>query len=175
MVSHRQGRRQERQEGLGAKLAGLSLALLLLVIAAGLAACGLGSGGAGNPTPTRPASNQLQKCGTVLIKPRGEPADPTGAKQAADCFWQAFQQCHLASLVFTASGVDTLATHTFTIQNNGARCSVVDVMQHQIVPQPPTAARTYTCGGVSQEANGLRFTACGPEGDIVVPTTALTK
>jgi hypothetical protein len=171
---------ERKQPGLCGPFARPALALLLLTIAAGLVACGSGPAGTTNPasptpTPTPTAAAHLQKCGVVQTRPRGEPADPASARQAADCFWRAFRQCHLASLVYSASGVDTFAVHTFTIQNRGAQCAVVDVMTRQVVPQPPTVARSYTCGGVSQQAYGLRFTACGPEGDIVVPTAAVTK
>ncbi len=173
MLSHIQGPKGRPREALFRLLAVLGPGLLLLIIAAGLAACGSSSGGSANSTPT--VSTSVQKCGTVQTRPRGEPADPTTARQAADCFWRAFQQCHLASLTYAESGVDTIAIHTFTIQNNGAQCTVVDVMKHQVVPQPPPAAKTYTCSRVTQQANGLLFASCGAAGNITVPTTASPK
>ncbi len=149
----------------------LSLGLLLFVLGVGLGACGSNSTGSGGPAPTTPA--QAQKCGTVQTKPSGDPLNLTSAQQTTSCFWQAFRQCHPATLVYTANGVDTVTTHTFNIQNNGGQCSVVDVVKHQVVPAPPTAAKTYTCSGLTQQSDGLHFASCGTFGNIIVPSQAV--
>lgn len=156
-----------RQGRLKRVLAALSVGLLLAVIAVGIAACASSSTGSQNPTPTTPT--QAQKCGSVRTNPRGTPVNGAAAKQAEDCFWQAFQQCHPASLSFTSTGVDTVEVHTFTIQSNGQQCSVNDAGQHAIVPAPLSAAKTYACTGVAMQADGLHFTGCGNEGNIIVP------
>ena len=150
----------------------LSMGLLLVVICVGLVACGSNTttGGASNPTPT--VSTQVQHCGSVQSNPVGHPINGATAKQAADCFWQAEQKCQPATLTYIAGGVDTITSHIFTIQSNGGKCSVSDAMTHAIVPSKPSVAKTYTCSSVNQQADGLHFTACGEEGDIVVPTVA---
>jgi len=145
----------------------LGLGLLVVVISAGLAACGSNVGGSVNPTPT--TSTQVQKCGKVQTNPKGTPLDVTTAKQAEDCFWQAFQKCQPASFVYTLTGVDTITVRTFTIQNNGEKCAVLDAFQHSIVPQPLSTAKTYTCTGVTQKPDGLHFSFCGVDGDVAVP------
>ena len=150
-------------------LAVLSMGLLLVVISAGIAACASSSSGSQNPTPTPTTSTQVQKCGSVRTNPRGTPLNESTAKQAVDCFWQAYQKCHAASLSFTSTGVDTVAVHTFTIQSNGEQCTIADAVQHAIVPAPLSAAKTYTCTGVTQQADGLHFASCGNDGNIVVP------
>ncbi|MFL5627150.1 MAG: hypothetical protein ACJ788_16340 [Ktedonobacteraceae bacterium] len=149
----------------------LSLGLLLLVIGVGLGACGSNSTGSAGPTPTTPT--QAQKCGTVQTKPNGDPLNPTSAQQTTGCFWQAFRQCHPATLVYTAAGVDTVTTRTFNIQNNGEQCSIVDVVKHQVIPAPATTAKTYTCSGLTQQSDGLHFASCGTDGNIIVPSQAL--
>src|SRR5438552_18389560 len=97
----------------------LSAALLYVVIGVGLSSCGSnagsGSGSSQNPTPTTQA--QVQKCGKVQTNPRGVVLKATDAKQAEDCFWQAFQKCSPASLVYTLAGVDTITISMFTIQS----------------------------------------------------------
>jgi len=152
----------------------LSAALLCVVIGVGLSSCGSnagsGSGSAQNPTPTTQA--QVQKCGKVQTNPRGVVLKATDAKQAEDCFWQAFQKCSPASLVYTLASVDTVTIRTFTIQSNGDRCSPVDAVQHTIVPAPLSAAKTYTCAGVTQKPDGLHFSSCGVDGDVVVSLQA---
>ena len=156
-----------RQSRLKRVLAVLSIGLLVAVISAGIAACASSSSGSQNPTPT--TSTQVQKCGSVRTNPRGIPLNGPATKQAEDCFWQAYQKCHAASLSFTTTGVDTVVVRTFTIQNNGEQCSVSDTVQHAIVPAPLSAAKTYTCTGVTEQADGLHFTGCGNDGNIIVP------
>ena len=156
-----------RQSRLKRTLAVLSIGLLVAVISAGIAACASSSSGSQNPTPT--TSTQVQKCGSVRTNPRGIPLNGPAAKQAEDCFWQAYQKCHAASLSFTTTGVDTVVVRTFTIQNNGEQCSVSDTVQHAIVPAPLSAAKIYTCTGVTEQADGLHFTGCGNDGNIIVP------
>jgi hypothetical protein len=152
----------------------LSAAILCVVIGVGLSSCGSnagsGSGSPQNPTPTTPA--QVQKCGKVQTNPRGVVLKATDAKQAEDCFWQAFQKCSPASLVYTLTGVDTVTIRTFIIQSNGDHCLAVDAVQHTIVPAPLSAAKTYTCAGVTQKPDGLHFSNCGVDGDVVVSLQA---
>src|SRR5690349_17879127 len=100
-----------RQGRLKRTLAALYIGLLLAVIAVGIAACASSSTGAQSPTPT--TSTQVQKCGSVRTNPRGTPVNGATARQAENCFWQAFQKCQPASLSFTNTGVDTVAVHTF--------------------------------------------------------------
>ena len=144
----------------------LSIGLLLAIISAGIAACASSSSGSQNPTPTK--STQVQKCGSIRTNPQGIPLNGSAAKQAEDCFWQAYQKCHAATLSFTTAGVDTVTVRTFTIQNNGEQCSVSDTVQHAIVPAPLSAAKTYTCTGVTEQADGLHFTGCGNDGNIIL-------
>ena len=151
----------------------LSMGLVLVVICVGLVACGSNTttiGGGSNPTPT--VATQVQKCGNVQANPLGHPLNGTTAKQAEDCFWQAEQKCQPATLTYIAGGVDTITTHIFTIQSNGGQCSVSDAMTHAIVPSKPSVTKTYTCSSVNQQADGLHFSTCGSEGDIVVPMVA---
>ena len=84
-----------------------------------------------NDTP--PVEPQLQKCGFVFgfgaleLVPRD-----LGAEQAENCFWQAFQHCRPAILVFNtgakAKFTSTLK-HTFTIYNENVACLIADVKQ----------------------------------------------
>ena len=165
MLAKRQGRAAQKR--LSRTFIILSLGLFVLVIGVGLSACGSNSTGSGGSTPT--AAPQAQTCGTIQTKPNGDLLNASSAQQATNCFWQAFQQCQVASLIYTATGVDTVTTHTFTIQKNGGHCSVVDMVKHQVIPSPPIA-KTDTCSSVTQKADGLHFAACGSDGNIVVPT-----
>ena len=143
----------------------LSTGLLLMILSLELVACGSSTGGGNTPT-------QAQKCGTVQTTPRSIPRDVTKAKQASDCFWQAYQKCSPASLVYTLTGIDTVKTRTFTVQRNNGYCTVSDAVRFAIVPAPLSTAKTYTCTGVAQMPDGLHFSGCGDDGDVVVSLQA---
>jgi hypothetical protein len=150
----------------------LSLGFLLVMLSVGIAACGYPTTGSTAPSPT--ATVQVQKCGVVQTGPgpRKVPTNDDLAKQATDCFWKAFQQCRPANLIYRAGGVDTIVVRTFTIQNNNGKCSITDAAEHFIVPHPtPVVSKAFTCAGVTQQADGLHFSACGEDGDVVVPST----
>ncbi len=153
----------------------LSIGLLLVVFMLGLAACGSNTGSGYAPGPTPTTQTQLQLCGTVMTNPRGIPTDVPTATRAENCFWQAFQKCAPASLVYTLFGVDTATARTFIVRANGDHCTVTDTVKHTMVPALPTpltAPATYTCSGIAQKSDGLHFSGCGQDGDIVVALQA---
>lgn len=135
--------------------------LLALVMFVGcgvaLAACG------GSDSATAQNCGQLQSLNGHFL----EAGDKV--KQSESCFFHAFQQCSAATLTFRASGVDAGVIHTFTTQNNGGVCSISDQTQHYVAPNPPQAGATYTCTGLTQQADGLHFSGCGDEGIVLVP------
>ena len=143
----------------------VAMLLFCMLIVVAFAACDTTAAGAQNPPPTQ----QVQKCGNVQTNPMGIPQNTAAAKQAATCFWQAYQKCQPATLGFSKSSIDTLAFHTFSIRSNGQKCSITDVIQHTVVPSKLPTTRTYTCKGVAAKSDGLHFSACGDAGDIVVP------
>jgi len=150
---------------------GIGLLIALVILTAILAACGSNNTTpGGQPTSTPPA--QVQKCGSVETSPNGLITDATKAKQAENCFWQAYQQCHTATLTFTKRGLDAGAIHSFTIASNNGQCSISDAIQTYIAPNPPRPGSTYTCMGLTQQVDGLHFASCGELGDIVVPNSS---
>ena len=159
-------------------IAALSIGLLIALVSTGLAACGYSGSNEGSTSSTQhqpqaqvthlPA--QVRECGIVQGLARLEvPVDDNGAQQAENCFWQAFQHCRPTTLVFITTSVDTALIRTFTIHNNKGACSISDARQLRVVPNQPSAARTYTCTGLVQQQHSLRFFSCGEDGDVVVP------
>lgn len=142
-----------------------TMLLSCILVVAALAACGSTVKGAPNPTPTL----HVHTCGSVQTSPRGLPLNAAIAKQAEACFWQSYQKCQPAMLEFASRSIDTVALHTFSIRTSGQNCSVTDAMQHAIVPAKLSAAKTYTCAGVAATSDGLHFSVCGDEGDVIVP------
>lgn len=146
----------------------VSIGLLLALVSIGLAACGYSGSNPGSSPSTQPQA-QVHKCGIVQGLGRLEvPAGGTSGEQAENCFWQAFQHCRSATLVFITSSPGMALIRTFTIHNNNGSCSVSDAMQQRIASNPPSPAETYTCAGLTQQPGGLLFSACGQDGDVVV-------
>jgi hypothetical protein len=99
----------------------------------------------------------------------GQPSDANKAKSSENCFWQAFQHCQPATLIFVEHSLDTESDHTFTIKSNNGTCSVSDTVKNYIVPNHLTSTKTYTCGNLLSQADGLHFVACGASGNIHIP------
>ncbi|HEY5005803.1 MAG TPA: hypothetical protein VII61_21765 [Ktedonobacteraceae bacterium] len=133
--------------------------------------CGTSTVGATSSTPT---VAPIQKCGNIGVMRTMVTTNTPGniqANVAGNCFWQAFQQCHAASLTVNFGGVDTVTTHTFTLQKNNTNCTISDAVKNRIIPHPAKDTGTYTCSGLVNAANELRFNDCGTLGNIVVPTS----
>lgn len=149
----------------------LSVGIVAVLISIALVACGSSTGSGGSATPT--ATAQAQNCGTIATNPRGLPTDLTVALKNEQCFAQAYQQCHNATLVYTLHGVDTTAVRTFTIENHNGQCTILDAMQHSIAPAPLSPAKTYQCSAVALQPDGLHITGCGQDGNngtIILPS-----
>ncbi|HEY3993942.1 MAG TPA: hypothetical protein VGM01_13830 [Ktedonobacteraceae bacterium] len=138
-----------------------------------LAACGANSSTiTGNNGPGATATEPpTQHCGTIhTLGPRVVATDQKNARDIEDCFWQAYQQCHPATLIYVQGGVDTATTRTFSLKKQNGKCALSDTFQHIIFPRPPISTGNDTCTGLEQQADGLHFLACGSAGDILVPT-----
>lgn len=119
-------------------------------------------------TGAQPVPSNVQNCGRVEVSPQHRVEDAGLTQQAGACFWQAYQQCRAAILVFQPLGVDAITVHTFSIEKQASGCVVTDSVKHSIVPRPATATN-YSCAGVMNTNGALRITGCGAEGDVIVP------
>ena len=138
-----------------------------------LVACGANTtvgGGGSTPTPTQ--APQAVNCGKIQSRTNNiAPTDKAAAVQAANCFFQAYQKCQPATLVFSEFGVDTGAIHNLSVKSANGSCTVIDGWQHFIAPKPPSAITTYTCTGISMQSDGLHLNSCGQAGSFVIPLT----
>ena len=130
------------------------------------------TGGSGVvPTPTQTLATQ--KCGTVhSMRLLVVPTDASRVKTVENCFWQAFQGCHPATMIYAQNDLDTGTIHNFTLQSINGKCVISDGVQTFIAPHPASAPQNYTCTGMRQQADGLHFSACGAAGNVFVPSTA---
>jgi len=141
------------------------MALLILI----LSACGSNVGGQG-PSPTTKNPLQGQKWRNVpSLHSYIPPADQQLVKQAENCFWQAFQQCHPATLTYSQNELDTGTVHTFTLKSAAGKCAISDGVQHYIAPRPPGNTTTYVCSDVKLQTDGLYVFSCGAVGTVIVP------
>jgi len=152
--------------------ASFGIVATLIFLCASLAACGSyvpGQGGQSQATPSPTQAQQVQNCGEVDTTLNGKALDANQARQAGNCFWQAFQNCQAASLLLKVHSLDTGADHTFITKGINGKCSIMDTVKHYIVPNNLNTTRSYTCSGLVMQADGLHFIACGSLGNIVMP------
>ena len=112
---------------------------------------------------------QSQDCGSVNTL-GGRPTT-SGAAQIEDCFFQAYQSCAPATLRAQINGVDAGTTHMFSLSGSTGACTITDAAQTRVVPRPAGPQMTYTCSGMSEDANGLTVSGCGDLGDVVIPAS----
>lgn len=146
----------------------------LVLFLALLAACGTNANGTTTGSGSTPAATStplpVQRCGVVHAQRlQIVPADQDLARGAEDCFWQAYQQCHPATLTYSQGNLDTVMLHTFTLTSHTGRCVITDAAQRSVLPRPPQSAGTYTCSGLTRQPDGLHFASCGSEGNVLVP------
>lgn len=169
--------RHVRPQGrLGRWLISLATGLLIVLASVGLAACspagsppGLTSSAQSQAAQSATATTPARACGIVQGSGRlqVEPTD-MGAEQVEQCFWQAFQHCQPATLIFTIKDLNTTLTRTFTLHNAHGACVISDARQETTAGQPHPSPTIYTCAGLTRQPHALVFTACGQDGTIEV-------
>ena len=68
-------------------------------------------------------------CGNITLTIGGTMLNLVNAQHVENCFWQAYQQCHSASLVLTAYTITGLTTRTFSTERQESTCMVLDAKQ----------------------------------------------
>jgi hypothetical protein len=132
----------------------LALAFATLSALLGVALIGLiGCGQASVPTPS---------CGTVALDHLGTVINSAEAMQDETCFSDGFQQCQAVSLGLSQmTSVDASVESIFSVQAaSGGGCHVAEA-DYDFANTTQTATTTETCGGVSQQSEGLLITSCG--------------
>lgn len=115
-----------------------------------------------------------QQCGSFNA---GTLQDTPAAKQ---CFWLAYQSCHTAVLNVGFYGDDSGVTHNFVVEKQANHCALSDYLQSPVAPRSiedllglgykVQFLGFYQCKGLEQVGKGLRFVACGSEGNIDLDT-----
>ena len=145
---------------------GLALGVLLLLAGGTLLAVTV------EPLRAWVFSHVGQDCGTITQDLGGPLTDVATAQDAERCFLRASTQCRAAALSYVRPFLDGRTTHTFVVEPaigflHG--CSLADAYGTQL-EGGGYSGRTAGCAGVVRDAEGLRFLACGPLGDMRVPS-----
>ncbi len=158
----------------------LTTGLLIALLGIGIAGCGYSSVGVASISSTSTSAQVLQpqtlvhQCGTVhgygalKLVPQDQ-----GSLQAENCFWQAFQHCQPATLVFTTSGVikalfASTVVRTFSLHKVNGVCLISDSKQTGISLKSLSPTTTYICSGLKRFPRALYILGCGKDGTIVV-------
>jgi len=126
------------------------------------------------PHTPQQIQTQPQQCGVVfaygalLVVPQDD-----SSKQVEDCFWQAFQHCRPATLVFTADSIVKRSTagaltRTFAISTANGACTISDRVQKGTFPHELQPLATYMCTGLRQQPQDLEVLSCGQDGTVSV-------
>ncbi len=155
-------------------IAGLLLCLLFLAACGNSGGTVAGGGSTVTPVPggtaTTGPTQGMQNCGSVhSIRQVIIQADKNQAPVTENCFAQAYQHCQSATLVYSASELDTSTIHNFSLKSVNGTCTISDYVQHEIAPHPPQVTGTYTCSSMTMQSDGLHILACGQVGNVVVP------
>ncbi len=116
------------------------------------------------------------QCGTLYLHGgNSRPAYDGNGKHdtvlsTGNCFWNAYQQCHTATLTLTQTGTDTGTTSMFIVDQQQGKCVLTDTVQSYSANfgGSKSSFTTYTCTGLTRNGNDLRFAHCGNDGDILV-------
>lgn len=114
-------------------------------------------------------------CGTLYLHGYNGPAYDDKGKQETvrsigDCFWNAYQHCHTATLTVHQMGVDTGTTSMFIVDQQQGQCVLTDTVQsyNANFGGSQSSFTTYTCAALIRRGNDLRFTGCGEVEDMLV-------
>ncbi len=184
MTPYRQPRREVRTTGTV-----FILGLLTALLSVGLTACSYSSASISSaqsqalltdppvgltqpktPVIKNPIQPQVQQCGIVqgYGALKTVPVDLGRSRQAENCFWQAFQTCRPATLVFITNSLHATFTHTFTIHNDHGSCSILDATKFGSITNSASPTTVYSCAGLKRYPRALYFLACGKDGTIIV-------
>jgi hypothetical protein len=127
----------------------------------------------GETTPVE--RNTVPPCGTVRAAAgRVLPENAAAAGAAENCFAHAYATgCRIEMyLVYIDVAGNATTTQSFLEKlGRSDTCAVADIVQ--VSPATgggtPVPTQTYACAGMQQQADGLLFSRCGQEGNVLVP------
>lgn len=120
-------------------------------------------------TPTPTPLLGAQNCGSITTSQVGVVPNNPADQGVGNCFWQAYQQCRTAFMMFRTTAIDTIVARTFTLAKSGLTCQIIDASQHISAPNRIMNSGVYTCTSLTKDNTHLLFKGCGADGDVVVP------
>src|SRR5579872_3867998 len=108
------------------------------------------------------------RCGAVEL---GSPPTASDEAQARyTCFATAAQVCDAVSLTVSAHTADSIVTRTFLTEQGDRGCNIAETVER--AQNGKTTTDSNLCTGARREKDGIVFTGCGHDGDVVIPPVA---
>ena len=115
-------------------------------------------------------AERAASCGDLTFGLNGLTNSTDEAQRAADCFTQAASRCRAVVLHADITNVDSGANYFFLVESPvspyGA-CEIASFWNARSIHQ--SASGAGACRGVARQPDALRFSACGAQGDIILP------
>src|SRR5690242_16782875 len=86
---------------------------------------------AAQPSAAGPVAAGTQ-CGTIQVRGPQLVDSPSASLDAETCFLQAYTQRQPATLVLKVMGIDTVATHTFTLGTESGQYALTDSAEFRV-------------------------------------------
>lgn len=119
-----------------------------------------GLGACGDATSSTTPALIANSCGEITLNSASHPRDPNTARQAMDCFIQAYQDCSPTSLMVRQA--NTTLTRQFSIIPGSSACGIRQALQTD--PNSPPAVGD--CTGAQIQQNTLVIKSCSDLGDF---------
>lgn len=117
-------------------------------------------------------AERAESCGALAFGVGGLMTTTDEAQRAADCFTRAALGCHAVVLNAAVTNTDSGGTYWFLVEAPLSPLGACEIAAswngHSIHASSGGAA---ACQGVVRQPNALRFSGCGSQGDITLPTT----
>jgi len=114
------------------------------------------------------SSTADDRCGAIEL---GTPPTSSDDAQARfTCFAAALPTCDPVSLIVSAHTADSIVTRTFLTEAGDRGCTIAETVERSQNGKSTTDSNL--CTGVRREKDGIAFTGCGHDGDVVVPAVA---
>ena len=117
-------------------------------------------------------AERAESCGALMFGGGGLMNTTGEAQRAADCFMRAASGCHAVVLNAGVTNTDSGGTYWFLVEAPLSPLGACEIAAswngHSI---HGSGGGIAACQGVARQPNALRFSGCGSQGDIILPTT----
>ncbi len=117
-------------------------------------------------------AERAESCGVLSFGVRGLMTTSDEAQRGVDCFTQAASHCRSVELRADVTNTDSGTTYWFLVEaplSPLGACEIAALWTANSIHAVGGGAAA--CQAITRLPTGLRFTGCGAQGDIILPTT----